>query len=48
MAEINEGENREKKSISFIEQIIIDDLAEGKNGGKVKPVSRPNPTAIFI
>ena len=34
--EINATENTEKKSISFIEQTIIDDLAEGKNGGRIQ------------
>ena len=31
---INESE--ERKSVSFIEQMVIDDLAEGKNGGRLQ------------
>ena len=27
--------NEEKKSVSFVEQIVIDDLAAGKNGGRI-------------
>ncbi len=30
---INESE--EKKSLSFVEQMVKDDLAEGKNGGRM-------------
>ena len=36
MSEINETEKSEKKSISFIEQIIVNDLEKGKNGSKVQ------------
>ena len=36
MAEINETEKSEKKSISFIEQIIVNDLEKGTNGNKVQ------------
>jgi len=36
MASINTGEKNElKPPVSFIEQIIIDDLKEGKNGGRI-------------
>ena len=34
MTATNETEKSEKKSISFIEQIIVDDMTNGKNGGK--------------
>ena len=43
MAEINETEKGEKKSISFIEQIIVNDLEKGLNG--CRPVSHPSRTA---
>ena len=29
------SEGMERKSVSFIEQKVIDDLAEGKNGGRM-------------
>ena len=54
MAELKNEETGEKKSLNFIEQIVENDLSEGKNGGRVqtrfppeeeyKPVSRPNLT----
>ena len=43
MAEINETEKSEKKSISFIEQIIVNDLEKGKNGSKVQTRFPPEP-----
>ena len=47
MAEINETEKNEKKSISFIEQIIVDDLANGKNGSKVQTRFPPEPNGYL-
>ena len=47
MAEINEAEKNEKKSISFIEQIIVDDLAKGKNGSKVQTRFPPEPNGYL-
>ncbi|MBQ5895519.1 MAG: glutamine--tRNA ligase/YqeY domain fusion protein [Bacteroidaceae bacterium] len=47
MAEINETEKTEKKSISFIEQIIVDDLAQGKNGSKVQTRFPPEPNGYL-
>ena len=36
MEEIIKNESEEKKSVSFIEQKVINDLAEGKNGGRMQ------------
>ena len=33
--EVINGREETKSQVSFIEQIIIDDLREGKNGGRI-------------
>ena len=30
----------EKKSVSFIEQMVKDDLSEGKNGSRIQKIGR--------
>lgn len=43
MVEKNCSENEEKKSLSFVEQMVENDLAEGKNGGKIQTLFPPEP-----
>ncbi|MBR5476108.1 MAG: glutamine--tRNA ligase/YqeY domain fusion protein [Bacteroidaceae bacterium] len=47
MSEINETEKSEKKSISFIEQAIINDLQEGKNDGRLQTRFPPEPNGYL-
>ena len=46
MAEIIQHEE-EKKSVSFIEQKVINDLAEGKNGGRMQTRFPPEPNGYL-
>lgn len=47
MTEIKENTGEEKKSISFVEQIVEKDLAEGKNGGRVQTRFPPEPNGYL-
>ncbi len=47
MAEIINNEAQEKKSVSFIEQKVINDLAEGKNGGRMQTRFPPEPNGYL-
>ena len=47
MTEKNLTENEEKKSVSFIEQMVINDLAEGKNGGRMQTRFPPEPNGYL-
>jgi len=42
-----ENTNEEKKNLSFVEQIIEQDLAEGKNGGRIHTRVPPGPNGYL-
>ncbi len=47
MVEKNCSENEEKKSLSFVEQMVESDLAEGKNGGRIQTRFPPEPNGYI-
>lgn len=47
MVESNSTENEEKKSISFVEQFVEEDLANGKNGGRIQTRFPPEPNGYI-
>ncbi len=47
MTEIIVNENEEKKSLSFVEQMVEGDLAKGKNGGKIQTRFPPEPNGYI-
>ena len=47
MTERIENSNEEKKNLSFVEQIIEQDLAEGKNGGGLQTRFPPEPNGYL-
>lgn len=47
MVEINDTENSEVKGLNFVEQIVADDLAAGKNGGRLNTRFPPEPNGYL-
>ena len=47
MAENIEAENSEKKGLNFVEQAVYDDLAAGKNGGRLNTRFPPEPNGYL-
>ena len=47
MAENNEVTVEKKKGLNFIEEIVADDLAKGKNGGRLNTRFPPEPNGYL-
>ena len=47
MSEITEEITEEKGGLNFVEQIVSDDLAAGKNGGRLNTRFPPEPNGYL-
>ena len=47
MDTIERNTNEEKRSLSFVEQIVEEDIAEGKNGGRIQTRFPPEPNGYL-